>query len=178
MDMDTVDSAIRILKDKTGVRSPYLEQLGTFAGAGRDPRGWSVSVVYYAVVPEQLLPSAEPDTLRWFPVDEVRTLPFDHLAILTAAAERIRSKTMYSSLPVHLMPAQFTLSQLQGVYEALLGTPLEKRTFRRWVDALDVIQEAPTPPEVVMAHRPAQHYSLRPKLKGALALAGKDLGGH
>ncbi len=168
-DQDADEAAARILRDKAGVVSPYLEQLRTFSGMHRDARGWSLSVSYYAVVPA---PVGEPSggRFRWAPVDGLRSLPFDHAQILRTAVERVRSKTLYSSLPVHLMPAQFTLGELQRTYEQVLGAVLDKRGFRRRIEELDVIEEIPGAFTSGGSHRPAQLYRKKahaPALKTA-----------
>ncbi len=155
-DQDADDAAARILRDKAGIVSPYLEQLRTFSGMHRDSRGWSLSVSYYAVVPGQLNTTGE--RFRWAPVDGLRSLPFDHAQILRTAVERVRSKTLYSSLPVHLMPAEFSLGELQRTYEQVLGAELDKRGFRRRIEELDVIEEIPGAFTSGGSHRPAQLY--------------------
>ncbi len=78
----------------------YLEQLQTFASRHRDSRGWSVSIAHYALVPWSQIESVKHEHLKWRPVDSIRSLPFDHLEILRTAVSRVRSKTLYSSLPV------------------------------------------------------------------------------
>ena len=155
-DQDADDAAARILRGKAGIVSPYLEQLKTFSGMHRDSRGWSLSVSYYAVVPGQL--NAAGERFRWAPVDGLRSLPFDHAQILRTAVERVRSKTLYSSLPVHLMPAEFSLGELQRTYEQVLGAELDKRSFRRRIEELDVIEEIPGAFTSGGSHRPAQLY--------------------
>ena len=160
-DQDADDAAARILRDKAGLVSPYLEQLRTFSGMHRDSRGWSLSVSYYAVVPRDVESSAGPgapggERFRWAAVDSLRSLPFDHAQILRTAVERVRSKTLYSSLPVHLMPAEFTLGELQRTYEQVLGAELDKRGFRRRIEELDVIEEIPGAFTSGGSHRPAQ----------------------
>jgi 8-oxo-dGTP diphosphatase len=178
-DEDALAAATRILQTKAGIESPYLEQLQTFSGRHRDSRGWSVSIAHYALVPHQALRQPTESTadaiLKWRAVDSIRSLPFDHRDILRAAVERVRSKTLYSSLPVHLMPPTFTLSELQSVYEATLRTKLDKRGFRRRIDELDVIEPAPHPPTTRGAHRPAQLYRLKRKAANAVALADRSL---
>lgn len=174
-DEDALAAASRILKTKAGIESPYLEQLQTFASRHRDSRGWSVSIAYYALVPEQILSAEGSGALKWRPVDSIRSLPFDHRDILRAAVNRVRSKTAYSSLPVHLMPPAFTLSQLQKVYETLLQTDLDKRGFRRRIEELDVVEPAPNPPATRGAHRPAQMYRLKRKASNAVATADRNL---
>ena len=173
-DRDAEAAARRILRAKTGLQSPYLEQLQTFSGAERDPRGWSLSVAYYALVPAALAGPPR-DGLRWAAADEVRGLPFDHRAILQAALDRLRSKTTYSSLPTHLMPRCFTLGQLQAVYEQILGTPLDKRGFRRRIEDLDILEHEPGA-TLSVGGRPAQLYRVRRQAPAhAVALAQRSL---
>ncbi|WP_255988182.1 NUDIX hydrolase [Chitinolyticbacter albus] len=172
-DRDTRDAALRVLRDKPGVHSPYLEQLGTFSGPARDPRGWSISVVYYALVPDTLITEAADAVLC--SVDDLRGLPFDHAQIVAAACERVRNKSSYSSLPVHLCPAPFTLPQLQVVYEALLGEPLNKVSFRRKMDELDVLEAIPGAFSSGNAHRPAQLYQVKPAWRHALSLSERAI---
>jgi 8-oxo-dGTP diphosphatase len=190
-DEDALAAASRILRTKAGIESPYLEQLQTFSGRHRDGRGWSVSIAYYALVPHQTLQqaasSAIPNSsesatvsdgspaLRWRPVDSIRSLPFDHREILRTAVDRVRSKTLYTSLPVHLMPPTFTLSELQSVYEALLRTELDKRGFRRRIEELDVVEPASHQPIARGAHRPAQLYRVKRKAANAVAIADRSL---
>jgi 8-oxo-dGTP diphosphatase len=173
-DVDDLAAANRILLQKAGLQSPYLEQLYTFAGAHRDSRGWSVSIAHYALVPFEIAEKTTHENLRWAPVDEIATLPFDHLRILKMAVSRVRSKTLYSSLPVHLMAKRFTLTELQRVYEALLGAPLDKRTFRRRIEELDIVEEVAGVMSEGGAHRPAQLY--RRKRKMQFAVADSNLG--
>jgi len=171
-DEDAVAAAARILRDKAGVVSPYLEQLQTFAGRHRDSRGWSVSIAYYALVSYQ----RTHERLKWRPVDSIRSLPFDHLEILRTAVSRVRSKTLYSSLPIHLMAETFTLSELQRVYELLLGSALDKRSFRRRIEELEVVEVAPGDAARGSAHRPAQRYRITRRSLKTLATAERSLG--
>lgn len=138
-DLNAEDTAKRVLRDKAGVTSPYLEQLYTFASATRDARGWSASIVYYALVPAHVAP-ADSAVFRWQPVDPVCDLPFDHARILAFALDRVRSKTSYSALPLHLAPAEFTLSELRAVYEQVLGGTLEPRGFERRMVELAILE--------------------------------------
>lgn len=176
-DEDALAAATRILNSKAGLESPYLEQLQTFASRHRDSRGWSVSIAYYALVPHQTLAAEGSETLpvKWRSVDSIRSLPFDHRDILRTAVDRVRSKTNYSSLPVHLMPPTFTLSELQKVYETLLDTSLDKRGFRRRIEELDVVEPAPNPSTTRGAHRPAQLYRVKRKAANRVAVTERNL---
>lgn len=173
-DDDTHASAARMLRDKTGIVSPYLEQLATFSGRGRDPRGWSISVSYYALVPSDIIVSSSRQVvLRG--AAEVKSLPFDHSQIVAAALTRVQNKSSYSSLPVHLCGETFTLPQLQSVYEAVLGEPINKVSFRRKMAELDILEPIPGARRSGGAHRPAQLYRLRGKFKKRLALTDRSL---
>lgn len=173
-DQSAHDAAVRVLRDKAGIVSPYLEQLATFSGPGRDPRGWSVSIAYYAVVPPALLQSARSDHVL-LPVSKLPSLPFDHHRIVEAAVARLRSKSQYSSLPAHLCGDRFTLPQLQSVYEAVLGEPINKVSFRRKVDELAMVEPIAGEMEIGGAHRPAQLYRLRKEFRHALSVVDRGL---
>lgn len=168
------DAAARMLREKTGIVSPYLEQLATYSGKARDPRGWSISVVYYALVPAELLPG-EGDGLSIVPVADLPDLPFDHAEIVRTAVSRVRAKSQYSSLPVYLCGERITLPQLQAVYEAVLGEPINKVSFRRKVEELGMLE--PVEGELVTgaAHRPAQVYRLRPAFRRELSMVQRGL---
>ena len=168
------EAAARVLRDKTGIVSPYLEQLATYSGADRDPRGWSVSIVYYALVPLDLLPVGH-EGLLLAPVSRLPRLPFDHRGIVELAVSRVRSKSQYSSLPVYLCDEHLTLPRLQAVYEAVLGEPINKVSFRRKMDEMGILEPVEGEMEAGGAHRPAQVYRLRREFKRELSLVSRGL---
>jgi 8-oxo-dGTP diphosphatase len=174
-DADAQEAAERVLLAKTGIRSPYLEQLGTFAGAARDPRGWSVSIAYYALVPLELLDSAGHASVQLKPVDRLKGLPFDHADIVRAAVQRLRNKSVYSSLPVYLCGEQFTIPRLQSVYETLLGEPINKVSFRRKLDEMNMLEPVPGAMESGRQNRPAQLYRLKKAERGSVTLVDRGL---
>jgi 8-oxo-dGTP diphosphatase len=173
-DASAHDAAERVLREKTGTTSPYLEQLATFSGPGRDPRGWSVSIAYYALVPSTIVPAGDA-RLQWRPVKRLPALPFDHKSIVETALERLRAKSQYSSLPVYLCGDSFTLPQLQSVYEAILGEPVNKVSFRRKIDELAMLEPIAGEQEQGRANRPAQLYRLRREFRHALSLSTRSL---
>ena len=148
LDADLLACARRKLREKTGVDSPYLEQLGSWGGAARDPRGWSATHVYFALIPGAdiaLTKGANAADVAWFDVDELLAVPqlaFDHWEILVAAVERLRSKVEYTSLPAFLLTEPFTLPQLQQVYETVLGRTVDKSGFRTRMLAAQFLVEA------------------------------------
>jgi ADP-ribose pyrophosphatase YjhB (NUDIX family) len=164
-DSDLEACARRKLMEKTAVEAPYLEQLGSFGNAERDPRGWSVTNVYFALMASgDISPRAggnAPDS-AWFSVrgEGVREgLAFDHTEILRAALARLRSKVEYTSLPTFLLPVEFTLTQLQRIYEVILGRSLEKKAFRTRVLTAEILEALPR--KQSGPNRPAQLYRLR-----------------
>lgn len=173
-DADAHASAARVLRSKAGIEEAYLEQLATFSGPARDPRGWSVAISYCALIPQQKLPTPRPG-LKLVPVAATGQLPFDHAQILQAALARVRSKSQYSSLPVHFFGENFTLPQLQQVYESILGEPLNKVSFRRKMDELGMLEPVPGEMQAGGAHRPAQLYRVRPEFRQQLALSARGL---
>ncbi|MGR8930543.1 MAG: NUDIX hydrolase [Gammaproteobacteria bacterium] len=174
-DRDCLDAAIRILREKTRLVPPYLEQLQTFAGASRDPRGWSLSVAYFALVNVDLIVSASHLGLSLHSVDKLRRLPFDHNDIIASAVQRIRNKSQYSSLPCYLAGETFTLPRLQKIYEACLGDELNKVSFRRKMDELAVLEEVSGQTEISGSHRPAKLYRLKSEFKDRLQLLERGL---
>ena len=173
VDADMQDAAVRMLRDKTGIASPYLEQLATFSGRGRDPRGWSISVAYYALVPEEVVAGGGHPEVELLPVASLKGLPFDHQQIVEAATQRVRNKSSYSSLPVYLCGENFTLPQLQKVYEAILGEPINKVSFRRKLEELDILEAVEGAMETGKAHRPAQLYRLKKCFRQQLSLTDR-----
>ena len=103
-DADTRDAAIRVLRDKTAIEPPYLEQLATFSGPARDPRGWSVSVVYYALVPFEVIAGAGHPDVKLVSVDKPLSLPFDHRLVIDTAVARFGSRGTATAVPAHAGP--------------------------------------------------------------------------
>lgn len=158
------DAARRELKEETGLRNVYLEQLYTFGDVKRDPRERVVSVAYYALVkPADHTTAAATDAVeaRWFPVSKIPPLAFDHAAILDTALARLRGRLIYQPIGFELLPPKFTLTQLQRLYESVLGTDLDKRNFRKKVLGYNLlIPLKETHREGT--HRPAQLFRFDP----------------
>lgn len=135
-------SALRHLAACTGVRGVWLEQLYTFGRPDRDPAQRVIAVAYYALVPIGQLEVGPADQHRdWFPVRALPRLALDHAAIVARALDRLVAKLDYSTIALQFMPARFTLSALQAVYETILGEALDKRNFRKRVLALACIED-------------------------------------
>ena len=174
-DNSVADAAARVLLQKTNIRIPYLEQLHTFSGPLRDRRGWSISVAHYALVADQVLADAAPEAMRLVSASAIPALPFDHNAIVDTALARVRSKSSYSSLPALLMPEEFTLPQLHGVYQAVLGEDLNMASFRRKMLELDILEAIKGGVHQVGKMRPAQLYRLRQQFRKSLVMRDRSL---
>lgn len=167
-DADLDATALRKLREKTGVEAPYVEQFQGFGGKDRDPRGWSTTFAYFALIAADTVEPAEGtgvDEVRWVDVEDdgvALPLAFDHAVILKAAVSRLRNKVEYTSLPVHLLPQAFTLSELQQVHEIILGATLDKSAFRKRIREGDYLEAIPGSLRLG-SNRPAQLYRLRPQ---------------
>ena len=162
-DRDLEACARRKLKEKTGVVSPYLEQLCSLGSATRDPRGWSATHAYFALLPGSAADGALAPDAQWFALVSGKVKPrlaFDHGQIVESAVQRLRSKVEYTSLPAYLMPQEFTLPELQRSYEIVLDRPLEKSAFRTRMLSADLIE--PIDKLRKGPNRPAQLYRLKP----------------
>jgi 8-oxo-dGTP diphosphatase len=145
MDESLDQAARRELEEETGVRDIYLEQLYTFGEPQRDPRTRVISVAYIALVSadtQSLRISEESIDVRWF---SVRLLPgplaFDHDAILAAGLDRLRSKLEYTTLAFQLLPEVFSILELKGIYEQILGESLDKGNFYRKIKDANVLED-------------------------------------
>ena len=128
-------AARRVLSQKIGVDTPHLEEVCTFSGKDRDPRGWSISVLYVALLPRDQINAVvkeKIDAVDWVDArNHGLTLAFDHDAHLKKAVSVLKCRVERNVLPLHLMPEQFTLTALQRTCEAILGEALDKSVFRR-----------------------------------------------
>jgi ADP-ribose pyrophosphatase YjhB (NUDIX family) len=163
-DADLKATALRTLTKKTGITTPYLEQLVTVGNQTRDPRGWSMTAVYFALIPYVALPQTGIERSEWHEVNFALNLDlaFDHQQFLSMALERIRAKVLYSLIPAHLISAPFTLTELQQVYEIIMGHEIEKKSFRRRLEREEVLT-ATGQSKQEGAGRPAALYTLKPE---------------
>lgn len=154
------DAARRELAEETGLADVFLEQLYTFGDVGRDPRERVVSVAYYALVNlpgRAVAGGTDAADAAWFAAADLPTLAFDHRRIVDVALDRLKGKVRYQPIGFELLPEQFTLGQLQQLYETVLERSLDKRNFRKKVLSLGVVVETDEVQRDV-AHRAARLY--------------------
>jgi len=154
-------AASRRLFEETNVNHIYLEQLGSFGQPDRDPRARVITVAYYALVSAEKLnvqAHANAEDVGWFSVNELPELGFDHAEIVQKALVKLKRHLESSSVAFQLLPDKFTLTELQRVYELILGKTLDKRNFRKKILSSDILKDTG---ETKMEgyHRPAQLYS-------------------
>jgi len=158
------------LEDSAGLMDVYLEQLYSFGRPNRVAGPRVVSIAYFAIVPPQYrVPYPSDGQVRWFTMHEVPTLPFDHDEIMDLAHKRLQDKLTYTTIALQFMSQQFTLGQLQSVYETILVQKLDKRNFRKRMRALDCLEETGRMSRD-SSHRPARLY--RAKNPGQVAIVG------
>ena len=158
LDADLEAAARRVLRAKVDVDVPHVAEVRTFSGRGRDPRGWTVGVLFQALLPRDRIEAvvrSKVEEVAWVDPERTPPLAFDHAAQLDAALAALRDKVERHALPLHLLGERFTLTELQRTCEAILGRALEKSAFRRRLrgspDLVEVADEF-----VRGAQRPAQ----------------------
>jgi 8-oxo-dGTP diphosphatase len=163
-------SAMTELEEETGVTGVYLEQLYTFGRPDRDPRERVITVAYYALIPTgkvQIGKAATIQEVGWFAFDKLPRLAFDHQEIVNMARQRLMAKLDYSTIAFQFLPMQFTLSELQNVYEIIRGEEMDKRNFRKWIAASGLIEDTGSVKKNG-SHRPARLY--RTRFNGQVAI--------
>lgn len=158
-DADIDAAAYRKLVEKTGIELPYLEQVGTSGSANRDPRGWSLTVLYFALIDiSKVDASCITENSRWLKISELTgvSLAFDHNQLAEKALQRLKTKASYSALPIELMPAEFTLTELQNVFSIILERELPLKSFRRRLMDAGMVEE--TGNSKIAGKRPAKLY--------------------
>lgn len=158
---ESVDAAARReLQEETGLQDVFLEQLYTFGAINRDPRERVVTIAYYALVnlKEHAIQAAtDASEAAWFSIAHLPSLAFDHDEIIAMAINRLKGKVRYEPIGFELLPKKFTLSQLQTLYETVLGMPLDKRNFRKKLLKMDLLIELDET-QTDVAHRAARLY--------------------
>ena len=137
------DAAGRILNDLTGLQDIYMEQLYCFGDKQRDPGGRVVSMAYFALIKiddyaEELMLTHQ---ARWFELNKIPSLIFDHKDMVALARERLQQKVANHPIGFELLPNKFTLPQLQNLYEAVYETALDKRNFTRKILSLGILNK-------------------------------------
>jgi 8-oxo-dGTP diphosphatase len=137
----TDEAAVRVLHQLTGMNNIYMEQLYCFSEVNRDSAGRVISIAYFALINiedynEQMQFEHE---AKWFPLNKIPDLIFDHKKMVALAKERLQQKVANHPIGFELLPEKFTLPQLQSLYEAIYESPLDKRNFTRKILSLEIL---------------------------------------
>jgi len=163
-------AAKRELQEETGVQDVYLEQLYTFGDPARDPRTRVITVVYFALLDSERLhvrAATDATDVGWFSVYNLPPLAFDHQQIITYALNRLRNKLEYTTIAFNLLSEQFTLRELQQVYEIILHKHVDKRNFRKKILSTNILEDTGEK-KMEGTHRPARLYRFNPEAEHEL----------
>lgn len=142
MDETAEEGAKRELKEETGLENAYIQQLHTFSAPNRDPRERVITIAYYALVKIQEVKGGDDAaSARWFPLDEIPPLAFDHDYILRMATQRLREQIHFQPIGFELLPEKFTIKELQSLYEAILRINFDRRNFAKKMLHLEILTE-------------------------------------
>lgn len=165
MDETVEQCAARELREETGVKDIFIEQLGAFSDVDRDPRGRVVTIAFYALVRQSsyaVIGGDDAAKASWFALTDVPRLAFDHDRILRVAEKHLRMKIHFEPIGFHLLDKKFTMQQLQSIYESILDTHFDRRNFRKKMLSLGYINQLDEQVEGT-AHRKPYLYAFDPK---------------
>ena len=137
------EAASRTLYELTGLRNLYMRQIGAFGKVDRDPGERVVSIAYYALINANEYDDKlrKEHGLQWINIDEIPQLYSDHNEMVSKARKMMQQKMSHEPVGFRLLPSLFTLTQLQKLYEAVYGTELDNRNFRKRVKEMDFIEK-------------------------------------
>ena len=142
MDEDAIDGAKRELFEETGLRDAYIEQFRTFSAVDRDPRGRVITIAHLALVRiSEVKGGDDAAKAQWFPLKDVPQLAFDHDMILREAMKALRQKIHFEPVGFELLPAVFTMPQLQHLYESILDVRFDRRNFASKMLHLGILED-------------------------------------
>ena len=141
MEESAEECALRELQEETGLQGAYIRQFHTFTAPHRDPRERVITVAFYALVRMQEVKGGDDaDDARWFALDEVPQLAFDHDQILRRAEQALRQQIHFEPVGFELLPKQFTIKELQNLYEAILDVHFDRRNFYNKMRRLEMLE--------------------------------------
>lgn len=143
MNENAEQGALRELQEETGLQPAAIGQLGVFSDVHRDPRERVITIAWYALVkPSEVVGGDDADEAAWFPVDDLPSLAFDHRKIFDEAMERLRRDIHFQPVGFDLLDEEFTIPDLQRLYEAILGVKFDRRNFQRKLLASGILENA------------------------------------
>ena len=141
MNESAEEGALRELREETGLSGAFIRQFHTFSAPDRDPRERVITIAFYALVRiEEVTGGDDAADARWFALDEVPQLAFDHDQILRTAEQALRQQIHFEPVGFELLPEKFTLREWQNLYEAILGVRFDKRNFSNKINRLELLE--------------------------------------
>ena len=158
MDETAEECARRELEEETGLKGAAVEQFYTFSEVNRDPRERVITVAHYALVKlSEVKGGDDAAAARWFAMDEIPSLAFDHDKMLRMAISRLKERICFEPIGFELLPEIFTMTELQNLYEAILGVKFDRRNFYNKMLKLGILSEAAPRPAKVSRRTPIKY---------------------
>ena len=156
IDETAEECAIRELKEETGLGITNIKQLGAFSGVNRDPRERVVTIAFYALAKQsEVIGGDDAAAAQWVSINDVPPLAFDHDYILRQAMQRIRRDIHFEPIGFGLLNEEFTIAELQRLYEAILGIRFDRRNFYKKIMQTGILQDA---------NEPCDTYAIKPEI--------------
>ena len=158
IDESAEECARRELQEETGLQGVAVEQFHAFSDVNRDPRERVISIAYYALVKlSEVRGGDDASEAQWFSYDDVPSLAFDHDRILRMALRHLRDRICFEPVGFDLLPDVFTMTELQRLYEAILGVKFDRRNFYNKMLKLEVLTSAEPRPENASRRTPSKY---------------------
>ncbi|MBQ7310492.1 MAG: NUDIX hydrolase [Alistipes sp.] len=158
MDETAEQCAARELEEETGLKNTTVEQFYTFSEVGRDPRERVITVAHFALVRlAEVRGGDDADVARWFGLDEIPSLAFDHDRILRMALNRLKERICFKPIGFELLPEVFTMTELQNLYEAILEVKFDRRNFYNKILKLGILTETEPRPAGTSRRKPIKY---------------------
>lgn len=143
MDETIEQCTARELEEETSLKDVYLQQFGCFSTVNRDPRGRVVTVASYALVRKSEVRGGD-DAMdaRWFEIDNLPELAFDHHIIIEKGLERLREDIHFRPVGFQMLEETFTMTELQHIYEAILNRSFDRRNFAKKMLTTQIVEDA------------------------------------
>ena len=142
------EGALRELREETALEASAIGELGVFSKPDRDPRERVITIAFYALVkPSEVEGGDDADEAAWFSIDELPELAFDHADIIHSALERLKRDIHFEPIGFDLLDEEFTIPDLQRLYEIILGVKFDRRNFQRKILSSGILEEAEEPVE-------------------------------
>ncbi len=158
IDETTEECAKRELREETGLEGVEVSQFQVYSAVERDPRERVVTVAYYALVKlSEVRGGDDARNAKWFALDEIPSLAFDHDQILRRAFKTLKERICFEPIGFELLPEVFTMTELQNLYEAILEVKFDRRNFYKKMLKLDLLTEVEVRPANTPARIPTKY---------------------